>query len=156
MLLQHITLCCSKLAPHYSVYNYVNICGSVLLQWARSVSPIKLVEESDPLYTWRARVFEQFHQDLTETIGYQVWVRTAIPLLRATLCHAVQLETDEIAKLFETCKSAQKHMNVHAECLYAHVFTDWAARIMHKLEWWLCWFWCMIARLAEMARDLIC
>ncbi len=39
---------------------------------ARSVSPIKLVEESDPLYTWRARVFEQFHQDLTETIGYPV------------------------------------------------------------------------------------
>jgi hypothetical protein len=65
-------LCLRKLAPHYSVYNYVNIYGSVLLQWARSVSPIKFVEESDPLYTWRARVFEQFHQDLTETIGYPV------------------------------------------------------------------------------------
>lgn len=48
----------------------VYIYGSMLLQWARSVSPIKLLEESDPLYIWRARVFEQFHHDLTETVGF--------------------------------------------------------------------------------------
>lgn len=44
----------------------------MLLQWARSVSPIKLLEESDPVYTWRARMFQTFHQDLDETTGYPI------------------------------------------------------------------------------------
>ncbi len=64
-------LCLHKLAPCL-FYEHVYIYGCMLLQWARSVSSIKLLEESDPLYIWRARVFEQFHQDLTETIGYPV------------------------------------------------------------------------------------
>ncbi|DBA82681.1 hypothetical protein WJX77_010466 [Trebouxia sp. C0004] len=60
-------------AQHYlggSSPSYADFAVAGAFAWARSVSPIKLLEASDPLYIWRARVFEQFHQDLTETTGY--------------------------------------------------------------------------------------
>lgn len=52
--------------------SYADFAAAGAFAWARSVSPIKLLEESDSLYIWRACVFENFHHDLTETIGYPV------------------------------------------------------------------------------------
>lgn len=42
------------------------------LQWARSVSPIILLQQSDSLYSWRQRMFALFPEDLDSTIGYDL------------------------------------------------------------------------------------
>jgi len=41
------------------------------VQWARAVSPIQLLEEADPMYAWRERMFTRFHAVVHPTIGYQ-------------------------------------------------------------------------------------
>jgi glutathione S-transferase len=39
-------------------------------QWARSVSPIRLLEQADPLYAWRERVLELFGGYARQSKGY--------------------------------------------------------------------------------------
>ena len=41
-----------------------------VLQFACAISPLKLLEESDPLYDWRKRMFAAFHEQTTKGIGY--------------------------------------------------------------------------------------
>ena len=49
------------------------VCDMVMwLQWARSVSGLKLLETTDPMYAWRARVFALYPKDFDETLGYPV------------------------------------------------------------------------------------
>jgi len=43
------------------------------LQWARAVSPIRLLEPDDPLYAWRERVMDLFDGYAREAKGYPVW-----------------------------------------------------------------------------------
>jgi glutathione S-transferase len=42
-------------------------------QWARSVSPLRLLEPDDPVYTWRERMLELFGGYAREATGYPVW-----------------------------------------------------------------------------------
>ena len=42
------------------------------LQWARSVSPTILLQQSDPVYAWRQRMFALFPEDLNNTLGYDL------------------------------------------------------------------------------------
>jgi len=42
-------------------------------QWARAVSPIRLLEPDDPLYTWRERMLDLFDGRARKAKGYPVW-----------------------------------------------------------------------------------
>ena len=42
----------------------------LLLQWARAVCPIKLLQPSDPVFDWRDRMFERYHDCIFATRGY--------------------------------------------------------------------------------------
>jgi len=42
-------------------------------QWARSVSPLRLLEPDDPLFKWRERMLDLFGGYARETKGYPVW-----------------------------------------------------------------------------------
>jgi glutathione S-transferase len=43
-------------------------------QWARSVSPERLLEPDDPMYAWRERMLDLFDGMPRKTRGYPVWV----------------------------------------------------------------------------------
>ena len=45
-----------------------------VFQWARSVSPLRLLEPDDPLYPWRERMLDLFGGYAREAKGYPVWV----------------------------------------------------------------------------------
>lgn len=42
-------------------------------QWARAVSPVRLLEPEDPMYAWRERMLELFDGMPRTTRGYPVW-----------------------------------------------------------------------------------
>ncbi len=42
-------------------------------QWARVVSPIRLLEPDDPLYAWRERLLEMYDGYASKAKGYPVW-----------------------------------------------------------------------------------
>jgi glutathione S-transferase len=42
-------------------------------QWARSVSPLRLLEPDDPLFKWRERMLDLFGGYARESKGYPVW-----------------------------------------------------------------------------------
>ncbi len=43
------------------------------LQWARAVSPVRLLEPDDPVYAWRERMLDLFGGMPRNTRGYPVW-----------------------------------------------------------------------------------
>ena len=43
-------------------------------QWARSISPIRLLEPDDPVYAWRERMLDLFDGFARQAKGYPVWV----------------------------------------------------------------------------------
>ena len=43
-------------------------------QWARAVSPLRLLEPDDPLFKWRERMLDLFGGYAREAKGYPVWV----------------------------------------------------------------------------------
>ncbi len=45
-----------------------------LFQWARCISPIRLLEPDDPVYAWRERMLDLFGGYAREAKGYPVWV----------------------------------------------------------------------------------
>jgi glutathione S-transferase len=51
--------------PNYA--DYIVFGG---FQWARVVSPFRLLEESDPVYTWRERLFDAFDGMARKSPGY--------------------------------------------------------------------------------------
>ncbi|MGQ0509631.1 MAG: glutathione S-transferase N-terminal domain-containing protein [Betaproteobacteria bacterium] len=42
-------------------------------QWARAVSPVRLLEPDDPMYAWRERMLDLFDGMPRQTRGYPVW-----------------------------------------------------------------------------------
>ena len=44
-----------------------------VFQWARAVSPLRLLEPDDPLYKWRERMLDLFGGYAREAKGYPVW-----------------------------------------------------------------------------------
>jgi glutathione S-transferase len=42
-------------------------------QWARSVSPVRLLEPDDPVFEWRERMLDLFGSYAREAKGYPVW-----------------------------------------------------------------------------------
>jgi glutathione S-transferase len=52
-------------APNYA--DYIVFGG---FQWARVVSPFRLLEESDPVYAWRERLFDAFDGMARNSPGY--------------------------------------------------------------------------------------
>lgn len=44
-----------------------------IFQWARSVSPLRLLEPDDPLYKWRERMLDLFGGYARAAKGYPVW-----------------------------------------------------------------------------------
>lgn len=44
-----------------------------VFQWARSVSPIRLLEPDDPVYAWRERMLDLFDGFARQAKGYPVW-----------------------------------------------------------------------------------
>lgn len=52
--------------------SYADFAAAGAFAWARSVSKIKLLEEADPVFAWRRQMFDVFHQDLAETVGYPI------------------------------------------------------------------------------------
>ena len=51
--------------PNYA--DYIVFGG---FQWARVVSPFRLLEESDPVYAWRERLFDAFDGLARKSPGY--------------------------------------------------------------------------------------
>ena len=43
-------------------------------QWARSVSPLRLLEPDDPVYAWRERMLDLWDGYARQAKGYPVWV----------------------------------------------------------------------------------
>ncbi len=41
-----------------------------LSQFACAVSPTKLLEESDPIYAWRKKMFTAYHEQASKAVGY--------------------------------------------------------------------------------------
>ena len=54
-------------APNYA--DYIVFGG---FQWARVVSPFKLLADNDPVYAWRERLLDAFDGMARKTAGYQV------------------------------------------------------------------------------------
>jgi glutathione S-transferase len=54
-------------APNYA--DYIVFGG---FQWARVVSPFKLLAEDDPVYAWRERLLDAFDGMARKSPGYQV------------------------------------------------------------------------------------
>ena len=44
-----------------------------LFQWARSVSPVRLLEPDDPMYAWRERMLDLYGGLARSARGYPVW-----------------------------------------------------------------------------------
>ncbi len=42
-------------------------------QFARTMSPIKLLTPSDPIYAWRDRLLDAFDGYARSSLGYDVW-----------------------------------------------------------------------------------
>jgi glutathione S-transferase len=55
------------LTPNYA--DYIVFGG---LQWARVVSPFKLLEDNDPIYAWRERLLDAFDGMARKSPGYNV------------------------------------------------------------------------------------
>ncbi len=45
-----------------------------LFQWARAMSPTRLLEPDDPVFAWRERMLDLFGAFAREAKGYPVWV----------------------------------------------------------------------------------
>ena len=43
-----------------------------VFQWARSMSPLKLLEPDDPVYQWRGRLLDAFGGYARQAVGYDV------------------------------------------------------------------------------------
>jgi glutathione S-transferase len=54
-------------APNYA--DYIVFGG---FQWARAVSPFKLLAENDPVYAWREKLLDAFDGMARNSPGYQV------------------------------------------------------------------------------------
>lgn len=48
-----------------------------VMQWARAVSPIQLLEQHDPIFKWRAQMFDKFHTVVDPTVGFQQSLKAA-------------------------------------------------------------------------------
>jgi glutathione S-transferase len=53
--------------PNYA--DYIVFGG---FQWARVVSPFKLLEDNDPIYAWRERLLDAFDGMARKSPGYNV------------------------------------------------------------------------------------
>ena len=40
------------------------------VQWVRAISPIKMLKDDDPIFAWRERMFDTYHECIFETKGY--------------------------------------------------------------------------------------
>lgn len=47
------------------------------MQWARAVSPIQLLEQNDPIFKWRAQMFDKFRRVVEPTVGFQQSLKAA-------------------------------------------------------------------------------
>lgn len=47
------------------------------MQWARAVSPIQLLEKDDPIFKWRAQMFDKFQAVVEPTVGFQQSLKAA-------------------------------------------------------------------------------
>ena len=54
------------------VANYADYIAFGGFQWARVVSPFKLLEADDPLYAWRERLLDAFDGLARKSPGYPV------------------------------------------------------------------------------------
>ncbi len=52
--------------------NYADYIVFGAFQWARVVSPFKLLAEGDPVYAWRGRLLDAFDGMARKSPGYQV------------------------------------------------------------------------------------
>ena len=50
-----------------STFTYCWCC----LQWARAVSPVKLLNIEDAVFEWREHMFSRYHSCVFESIGYE-------------------------------------------------------------------------------------
>jgi glutathione S-transferase len=66
VLVQHAFL--SGFGPGFTDYILFGV-----FQWARAVSPTRLLEPDDPLYAWRERMLNLFGGYAREAKGYPVW-----------------------------------------------------------------------------------
>lgn len=48
-----------------------------VMQWARAVSPIQLLEQNDPIFKWRAQMFDKFRRVVEPTVGFQQSLKAA-------------------------------------------------------------------------------
>jgi glutathione S-transferase len=52
--------------------NYADYIAFGPFQWARVVSPFRLLEDSDPVYAWRERLLDAFDGMARKSPGYEV------------------------------------------------------------------------------------
>jgi glutathione S-transferase len=67
VLVQHPFLCGH--GPGFTDYILLGV-----FQWARTVSPTRLLEPDDPVYAWRERLLKMFDGYAWRAKGYPVWV----------------------------------------------------------------------------------
>ena len=49
----------------------MSMLACLLAQFAYAISPVKLLEESDPLHAWRKRMFAHYDSVLGKAVGYK-------------------------------------------------------------------------------------
>lgn len=52
--------------------NFADYTVFGMFMWARGVSPFRLLEESDPVYAWRARLLAMFDGQAARAVGFEV------------------------------------------------------------------------------------
>ena len=57
---------------HWKAPNYADYIVFGAFQWARVVSPFKLLAEEDPVYAWREKLLDAFDGMARQSPGYPV------------------------------------------------------------------------------------
>ena len=68
--LQHANMCIALMHMVWYVVCPAQQFDS--LQWARAVSRVKLLDSNDPVFKWRKRLFDKYHECVYGTVGYDL------------------------------------------------------------------------------------
>ncbi|KAL3148037.1 hypothetical protein ABBQ38_014327 [Trebouxia sp. C0009 RCD-2024] len=60
-----------------STPNFADLAVAGHFAWARAVSPIQLLEQNDPIFKWRAQMFDKFRRVVEPTVGFQQSLKAA-------------------------------------------------------------------------------
>ena len=62
-----------RFLPNLLIFFSLALCGLCAFQWARAMSPVRLLEPDDPIFAWRERMLDLHGGYAREAKGYPVW-----------------------------------------------------------------------------------